>query len=130
MAELNDARQREEKMHQFETGELRDILDNAQREHQEELMTLEQQNRAEAKLLQEGNATYDSLEEEHLRHKYEQTELTRDYHQTLEVLEETVVSLRDEIEFVRSKAQSEGRKVLVEKDSLISTPNHDSNLTN
>ena len=83
-------------------------------------MTLEQQNRAEAKLLQEGNATLrDSLEEEHLRHKYEQTQMKRDYHQTLEVLEETVVSLRDEIDFVRSKAMSDERQALVEKDALI-----------
>ena len=47
-------------MHQVETGELRDIFDNAQREHQEELMTLEQQNRAEAKLLQEGMRLYET----------------------------------------------------------------------
>ena len=70
VSELNDAYQREEKMHQAETGQLRDIMDAARREHREELMSLDQKNRAEAKLLQDGNATLrDSLEQEHLRHQ-------------------------------------------------------------
>ena len=120
VAELNEARIREERMHSAETERLRDVFDAAEREHRDALISMESEKRAEAKLLQEGSQSLrESLQEQSQKFGIERDDLKREYSQTISILEATAIRLRDEIEFVQSQSASKYREALSEKEGLI-----------